>query len=156
MTLQTAAPLEHLNLKTTHPSAGELVRLTREGLMTADLPYQRGSVWKLAQRVALIESWLSGTAIPAVIVNDRDSPGWYQANGGRLGDGPCYAVIDGKQRIETATAWFVGQFAVPASWFPHGDVEQAEETRDGPYVRYTGLCRGARTHFALDIAQDHG
>lgn len=45
MTLQTAAPIEHLNLKITYPSARELVRLVSDGLMTVDPPYQRGSVW---------------------------------------------------------------------------------------------------------------
>jgi hypothetical protein len=152
MTLQTAAPIEHLSLKTTYPSARELVRLVSDGLMTADPPYQRGRAWEPGQRVALIESWLSGTPIPAVIVNDRDSPGWYQANGGSLADGPCYAVIDGKQRIETAAAWFAGRLAVPASWFRRGDVTQTEDTGDGPYVRYPWLSRGARTQFAIDTA----
>jgi hypothetical protein len=152
MTLQTTAPIGHLSLKTTFPSARELVRLVGDGLMTAELPYQRRSVWTRRQRIALIGSWLSGTPIPAVIINDRDSPGWYQANGGSLGDGPCYAVIDGKQRIETAAAWFAGEFAVPASWFDRGDVTQAESTGDGAYVRYPGLSRGARTRFAVDIA----
>lgn len=50
-----------------------------------------------------------------------------------------YAVIDGKQRIEAAQAWFGGELAVPASWFDPAMVENPFETEDGLYVYYTGL-----------------
>jgi hypothetical protein len=35
--------------------------------------------------------------------------------------------------------WMRGEFAVPTSWFPADCIAVAEETSDGPYVRYTGL-----------------
>lgn len=147
MTRQTAAPIEHINLTATYRSVRDLVRMRDDGLLTADPPYQRQSVWTTGDQVDLVRSWLRGATIPSVILNDRDTPQWKDANGPL--HGPCYAVIDGKQRIEAGAAWLGGQLAVPASWFTAEDVTRAEETGDGRYVRYTGLSRPARTQFAM-------
>ncbi len=152
MTRQTTAPIERLNLQDSYRTARELARMVEDGLMTLDAPYQRGSVWSVNQRIALVQSWLSGTPIPSIIVNDRANGRWAAANGGRhpgqTGE-PVYAVIDGKQRIETALAWFGGRLAVPATWFPIADVNKAVVTADGLYVRYSGLSEGARRHMAI-------
>lgn len=148
---QTGAPIERLRLENTYRSARELVNMMRDGLMTTDLPYQRGSVWTLDQRIALIRSWLSGTPIPSIIINDRWNAEWQQANG-PVGDDPGYAVIDGKQRLQTAVMWFGGALAVPASWFDSETVEVTEDTGDGPYVRYAGLSGAEQTSFALAVA----
>ncbi len=152
MTRQTTAPIERLNLQDSYRTARELARMVEDGLMTLDAPYQRGSVWSVSQRIALVRSWLSGTPIPSIIVNDRANGRWAAANGGRhpgMTGEPVYAVIDGKQRLETALAWFGGRLAVPATWFPLDDVNHAVVTADGLYVRYTGLSDGMQRHMSI-------
>lgn len=143
MTLQTVAPLEHRSLAATNRPADFFVRAVREGDMTLDAPYQRGPVWTTHQRIGLVKSWLLGIPVPAVILNDRGTLDWRHNNRKQLADdlGPLYAVIDGKQRILAAVAWFGGALLVPASWFPAEHVEVTEDTTDGPYVRYIGLTR---------------
>jgi hypothetical protein len=142
MTRQTATPIEHISLGATNRFADFFVRSVQRGDMVLDAPYQRGDVWDTDQRIALVRSWMMGVPIPAVIINDRTSPRWSDANPqARSGLGPAYAVIDGKQRILTAIAWLTGELAVPASWFPAEHVQATEDTPDGPYVRYTGLTR---------------
>lgn len=148
MTYQTPEPITRLNLENTYRTARELVRMMQDGLMTADLPYQRGDVWTQQQRIELIRSFLSGTPIPSIIINDRYCYAWTQANGG-VGEAPGYAVIDGKQRLETARMWFAGELAVPASWFPAEDVTGTLGTTDGPYVRYANLVKPAQADFAM-------
>jgi hypothetical protein len=140
MTRQTTTPLEHISLGATNRFVEFFVRTVERGDMTLDAPYQRGDVWTRDQQIALVRSWLMGLPVPAVIINDRTSPWWNQANpDAELG--PVYAVIDGKQRILAGIAWLSGELAVPASWFPPEHVETTEATGDGPYVRFTGLTR---------------
>jgi hypothetical protein len=142
MTRQTTQPIEHHSLGATNRFADFFVRTVESGDMILDAPYQRGNVWTEDQRIGLIRSWLHGFPIGAVILNDRGGPWWTEANpGSRFGLGPAYSVVDGKQRILTTIAWFAGQFAVPASWFPADRVDATEDTDDGPYVRFTGLTR---------------
>lgn len=148
MTLQTTQPLEHLNLNVSDREAAGLARELADGLMTVDLPYQRGPVWTAIQRIELVKSWMTGTSIPAIIRNDRDNPQWENNNGPVTGDEPFYAVIDGKQRLLTANAWFSGGYMVPASWFQPEYLSMTHETSDGPYVRYTGLTAAGRRIFA--------
>lgn len=140
MTRQTTEPLYHMSLGATNRFAEFFVRTVERGDMTLDAPYQRGLVWTDDQRIALVRSWMMGLPIPVVIINDRTHGAWVR-NVADEDLGPAYAVIDGKQRICTAIAWFAGDFAVPASWFPPEHVETTEDTDDGPYVRYTGLNR---------------
>ncbi|MFW3477371.1 hypothetical protein [Streptomyces microflavus] len=85
-----------------------------------------------------------------MILNDRATTEWQAANGydpTERGE-PMYACIDGQQRISTAIDWFEDQFAVPASWFDADDVTAAEDTADGPYVRWSGLTLPRQRHFA--------
>jgi hypothetical protein len=152
MTRQTLQPIERLRLENTYRSARELVNMMRDGLMTADLPYQRGDAWTPDQRIELIRSWLSGTPIPSIIINDRYNHEWAIANGTHVVEGPGYAVIDGKQRLETARMWYDSELAVPASWFEPSEVLVTEDTDDGPYVRYSGLTKAEQTSFALTVA----
>lgn len=135
MTRQTSQPLEHHSLNATNREAIGIVRLVQEGNLILDTPYQRGDVWTLDQRIALVKSWLLGLPIPAMIINDRMSSAWER--GAELG--PAYAMIDGKQRTLTAFAWYTNEFAVPASWFPADQLATTEDTADGPYVRFDGL-----------------
>lgn len=98
-------------------------------------PYQRGSVWTGAQHRSLIESILRGVPIGAVTINDRWSTNGYSGDTG-------YAVIDGKQRIETIRGFFADEFSVPADWFE--DDEIADEDADGE-IRFSQLTiRGQR------------
>lgn len=142
MTLQTATPIKAAPMQASARGAREIARIFTEDNGDLSPAYQRGTVWTTDQRIALVRSWLMGLPIPAVIINDRIFGPW--PDGGPNGTpqgGYTYAAIDGKQRIETAIAWFEGDLAVPASWFPADEVEHAEDTEDGPYVRYTGLTR---------------
>lgn len=140
MTRQTVAALESANLNTSNRSAREIARMVRDDYMTVDLPYQRGSVWTEDQRIALVRSWLTGVPIPAIIVNDRSTAWWTDIDAyDPRSLGPSYAVVDGRQRVECAIAWFESQLAVPASWFDPGQVEWTQDGNDGPYVTYDGL-----------------
>jgi hypothetical protein len=142
MTYQTASPLEHRSLGATNRFADFFVRNVQRGDMLLDPPYQRGDVWNNEQRMGLVRSWLQGVPIPAVIINDRCSPTWFAANPHDRDDPPySYAVIDGRQRIQTAVDWLGGELLVPASWFPAEHVAAKSWTSDGPYVRYTDLTQ---------------
>jgi hypothetical protein len=85
-----------------------------------DPPYQRTSVWSDEQRQNLIKRLIMGLSVGAVVTNDRHDY-----------TGATYAVIDGRQRIETLKAFFADGFAVPAWWFEdrclpedlHGDTD---------------------------------
>ena len=152
MTRQTQAPLDHLSLNATNRRARELARMVDDGYIDLNPPYQRGSVWSEDQRVALVRSWKSGVPIPAVIMNDRATHMWREANNGEdvRAMSAVYVIVDGKQRIECAMAWFAGEFAVPVSWFEADEVESTIDTADGPYVTYAGLNRTGRLHFDSD------
>lgn len=156
MTLQTTQPYTPLHLETTARSAREIARMAIDGLIDVAPPYQRGPVWDLTQRRLLVRSWRQGIPVPAIMVNDRTGVEWAAANGGvsplNTGQG-LYAVIDGRQRVETTVAWFTGQLSVPASWFDTADVTSAHDTDDGPYVTYTDLSGVARRVMDMGGAQ---
>jgi hypothetical protein len=92
----------------------------------------------------LIYSILSGTPVPALILNLRPVSAWFAPDGTKL---PVNAVIDGKQRLMTVRMFMADGLAVPASWFPPDRVAVTETTGDGPYVRYSGLTRTAQRFF---------
>lgn len=151
MTRQTVAPLNHTSLNPTYRAARGLVDLIADGSLLLDPPYQRGSVWTLDQRIALVESWLRGLPTHVVTLADRGTEMWRQANGVDVyetGKG-IWAVIDGKQRLTTAIMWLGNEFAVPASWFPADHVAETEDTSDGPYVRHDGLTPKGQRFFDL-------
>lgn len=151
-TLQTAAPLAKQSLQTTNRTARELAGFAIKGEMDLSPAFQRASTWTELQQQNLVKSWLLGIPIPNVIINARWSSGWPQEEGDYL-----YAVIDGKQRIEAAVAWFTGKLAVPASWFPDEDLASTIDTADGPYVTYDRLTRpgqwGLDTWATLPMAE---
>lgn len=150
MTRQTTAPLPDYRLSATNCTVRELV-----GTMLPEIdlnpPYQRGSVWTLDQRIGLVKSWLMGVPIPAIIMNDRTT-GEFALNNPEVApyaapynaDNPIWAVIDGKQRIETGKLWFHDQLQVPASWFDPEWIEQTTESRDGPYVAFGDLTEAGQ------------
>lgn len=140
-TRQTDQPLHDWRLTGASNREAHGIVTTMLDQMDLNPPYQRGTVWTTDQRIALVKSWMMGVPIPALVLNDRHTPAWQAANGTAVYDGdmPGYVVVDGKQRLETAIAWFANRLAVPASWFPADRVARTEDTPDGPYVRYNGL-----------------
>lgn len=121
-------PFQPFALASTHWTLDE-----QRDLFDLNPPYQRASVWTTAQRVALIESLLRGIPIGAIIYNSRGL-----GRGVRYGE-PMYAVIDGKQRVETIRAFVDSEFAVPAWWFDEDEVT----SRDGEatYADLTDIGR---------------
>lgn len=160
MTRQTAEPFDHMSLNPAYREAKGLTDQITEGVIVLDPPYQRGSVWTLDQRIALVESWLRGLPTHVITLADRGTDLWRRANEGNdpyeTGLG-IWAVIDGKQRLTTACMWFASEFAVPASWVPADFVETTEDTDDGLYVRHNGLTdvgrRFIRSRFGLLVAE---
>lgn len=140
--LQTAAPITGHSFDAHPRTAWALVALVDDGELVLDAPYQRGSVWTVDQRRALIRSFLLGIPVPSLVLNDRGNPDWRAANG----VDQVYAVVDGKQRIEAMLAWFRGELDVPASWFPAGQVESTHPTADGPYVSFDELTEPGRVY----------
>lgn len=138
MTRQTTTQIKHVSLAAANRPAREIARLAANDIDMSP-EYQRGSVWTEDQRIALIRSWLQGVPIPAIILNDRFWGPWPKDNNRMPVGGYGFAVVDGKQRIETAVAWFDDELAVPASWFDPEWLSETTETDDGPYVTYTGL-----------------
>lgn len=144
MTFQTSAPVRDMRMNITARAWGDVVHQVQKGTTTYDLPYQRGAVWTTEQRMLLIYSILSGTPIPALVVNDRPSSMWFGPDGEQR---PIYAVIDGQQRVTTVRMFMEGALLVPATWFEVEDVISREYTDDGPYVRYHDLSRRAQRFF---------
>jgi hypothetical protein len=149
MTRQTKSPLEHTNLGTTSRLARELVNNVRDGQIDLNPPYQRGQVWDEDQRIALIRSWLLGLPTGVLILSDRAQSNWAAGTGDifRTDGAAIWALIDGKQRVSSAMAWYNNEFAVPASWFPADLVETTEQTADGLYVRHGGLTVPGQRRF---------
>ncbi|MFF1713562.1 DUF262 domain-containing protein [Streptomyces sp. NPDC058268] len=150
MTLQTEAPLPQLRLGNHRYNVGSVLSMARRGHLELDPAYQRGSVWGLSRRRNLIRSLLLGLPIGQVTVNNRagcrfSAPGYSRRTS------PTFAVIDGKQRIETLLAFNNGDFSVPRSWWRPGDVDgqEWEDTSDGPYVRFEHLTDEGEVRFEL-------
>ena len=111
--------LVHTSLPMTTRQAREWVRQIEDGQCDLNPPYQRGTVWSTDQRRGLMKSFLLGLPVPAVILSNRGHFGWADPdipNPVMTGEGPMHAVIDGKQRFETALAWHRGELAIPAEW----------------------------------------
>ena len=146
MTRQTKAPLTRMPINASSMPLTMLVDFVRSGRIDLNPPYQRGDVWTTDQRIALVYSWLVGATVPSITISDRSSSQWKDTATYDIGqtDTGIWAVIDGRQRLTTAVMWMDGEFAVPASWWPAYEVEQTEDTDDGPYVRHTTLTDRGR------------
>jgi hypothetical protein len=148
MTMQTARPIEHIQVSTMTRPLGWILDFARPDHrrhLDMDQPYQRGDVWGLTRRRNLIRSMLLGVPIPSLVVNDRFSarfrePGYDQDRNW------AYALVDGKQRATTWLMFVADEFSVPASWFAEG-VLRGEDTDDGPYVRHSGLSESMQRMF---------
>lgn len=97
-------------------------------------PYQRGSVWTTGQRRALIRSLYMGVPVGAVIISVLPYTEPYD-----------YRVVDGKQRIEAARAWYTDEFGVPGWWFRERDVQD----RALPDARFSDLTQQGRRVFGM-------
>ena len=148
MTRQTREPLTRLPTTASLWSIEEYTNRIRRGEMLIDPPYQRGRRWSDQQRIDLMRSWLQGAPIPAVVLNERMSPAWRRTDPDLRVN---YAVVDGRQRLETALAWQFGQLAIPASWLPADWIHTTDDTDDGPYMRATGLHNPRRVGRLMDL-----
>ena len=132
--------LEKLHLNNYNRTAAHFLtggEYRKEDIFEMDPPYQRGSVWTNDQRVALIKSLFLGLPIGAIVLNHR----------GYTGD-KIYAVVDGKQRIETLRDFHQSKLAVPAEWFDAEDINEIFTDADGiEKVYLNGLKPVMRRHF---------
>jgi hypothetical protein len=128
------APLPRLSLQSYNHTAQHFSVEREDDFFDLDTPYQRGSVWDEPRRQALIRSMMMGLPVGAVVINKR---GYHL-------DKP-YAVVDGKQRIETLRAWETDQFAVPRHWFEDRYVEEPDSS--DPDIRFSELSVIGRRHW---------
>jgi hypothetical protein len=120
-----------------------------------DPPYQRASVWTVAQQRLLMRSFLTRLPVPAVVINDRfQSKAFIDA--GR--EDWRTALVDGRQRVEAILAWVDGELTLPADWFGPEYVDETTTDVDGTrMVSSRGLTvPGARlvgSRIMLPVAQ---
>lgn len=100
-----------------------------------DAPYQRGSVWTVEQRRALIKSLYMGVPVGAVIVSKLPF---------RRGTQYAYRIVDGKQRIEAIRSWVNDEFDVPGWWFAPEYIE-----RPGDEVKWSDLTSRGHRRFEI-------
>ncbi|MGW5817246.1 DUF262 domain-containing protein [Streptomyces noursei] len=160
MTRQTNEPLVHHSLHPTRMGVREWVERIGKGEVELSPPYQRGEMWSVSQKIALVESWLRGNPTGVIVMSDRSNDAWAQVHGDVYESGAAvWAVVDGKQRLLAAREWFGGRFAIPASWLAPAWVERCVETEDGPYVRFTDLTEVGRLKIAalcvVDVSMLH-
>lgn len=131
------APLVNRNMQPTARNFRDLIGFWRDGQINMTPPYQRGDVWTVQQRQALIKSLLLGIPVAALVLNLRDNQAWRDNEGDPT---HSYAVIDGKQRLTTVRMLFDGDLAVPADWF---EPDWIKPSPDGPSwtprVRHQGM-----------------
>ncbi|MFE3629355.1 DUF262 domain-containing protein [Streptomyces goshikiensis] len=148
MTLQTSRPIEHVTHNPAQLEARGLVTDAQRGDLDLNPSYQRGAVWSVLQQRSLVYSWLSGRPTGVITLSDRDNPRWAAANGDIYTTGmPWRAVVDGKQRLLCASAWFTDELTVPASWFKPDLIAETRGTEDGPYVCFSGLTDAGQLKF---------
>lgn len=96
-------------MRTTNSPITSLVRKLQEDKLNIDPPYQRGSVWGMDRKIALIKSMTIGLPIGSIFLDNRPFPEWP-------------AVIDGKQRILAVLDWFEDRVFVPSAWFEDREI----------------------------------
>lgn len=128
-------PLPRLSLQAFNHTTMHYTMERADGdIFELETPYQRGSVWSESQRQALIRSMLMGLPTGSIIINRRG----YQLQ-------KAYAVVDGKQRIETLRAWENDEFTVPRHWFEDRFIEEPDST--DPDVSWSGLSIIGQRHW---------
>jgi hypothetical protein len=125
-----AYTIDHWVLDIAEESRGELV--THRFDFSA--PYQRGSVWTLDQRKALIKSIYTGLPVGSITVAALP----FKHNGA------SWRIVDGKQRVETVRAFVRDEFAVPGAWFRDHDLD---ESLEGFNVYFSDLTKRGQRSF---------
>ena len=84
-------------------SVDAVLNLKKSGMLVVNAEYQRGEVWKLAQRKRLVDSVLRGYTIPLFYFHyiKREVEGFAQER---------FEVIDGQQRLDALYFFKEGQF----------------------------------------------
>lgn len=103
-----------------------------------DPPFQRGSVWTPPQKVAWIETLLSGLGIPAIIVNRF--PDEHPVYGFRE------VVIDGQQRLRATAEFLRDEFRVRGELWS----EQSSMFRRA-FVMTQSICSVVYCSFRTDL-----
>jgi hypothetical protein len=98
-------PLPEISLQSYRYTVGHYASEWQDEKFDLDAPYQRGSVWTIEQRQALIKSLLMGIPVGTVIIAVQP-----------YGSDTHYRVVDGKQRVETIQRFVCGDFPIPAEW----------------------------------------
>jgi hypothetical protein len=98
-------PLPEISLQSYRYTVGHYASDWRDEKFDLDAPYQRGSVWTVEQRQALIKSLLMGIPVGTVIIAVQP-----------YGADAHYRVVDGKQRVETIQLFVRGEFPIPSEW----------------------------------------
>lgn len=136
--------LKALQLNLTNRPAVTFANASTDDMYDLDAPYQRGSVWGDAQRVALIKSMLLRLPTGAIYINVRDM---------EL-DKP-YVVIDGKQRILAIRSFHANEFGVPADWFADNEVTAPVEGDTAYFSNLNLLGRNRILHATIATYEAH-
>ena len=75
------------------------------------VPYQRGYVWSLEQKQALIDSVYRGLEIGRIIVHHKSHEEQVRAYKAGYTDSATFDIVDGKQRLSTLVSFCRGEFA---------------------------------------------
>lgn len=135
--------LKQWKLENAARSLGELVNGVNDGDIDLSPPYQRGDVWELPRRQALIKSVLTGVPIGAIILNDRFGAHFQHPDYDRVTT-PMYAVIDGKQRLTTLQRFVADKVPVPSNWFT---ADERISTESADTLVWSELTRPTRIGF---------
>jgi len=151
------APLVNRNMQPTARNLRDLIGFWRDGQINMTPPYQRGDVWTVDQRVALIKSLLLGIPVAALMLNMRDNHDWKQNEGEPHSLAPSYAVIDGKQRLTTVRMFFDGDLEVPIDWFEPDWIDWSCTARGASVVAWGNFEIHARRYmgqgFSIPVAE---
>lgn len=117
-------------------------------------PYQRGVVWGLRRKRALIRSLVIGVPIPALVLNNRirtsdDEHTFTPDQWQRM------AVIDGKQRISAILGFLKDEFAVPGEWFGREEEEIFfSQLAHGPQRKFKNIAVPCAEGTLVSIAEE--
>lgn len=140
MSLQTATPVTPAICTPTTPmyeAFRQYDYLRRIDTLQLYPDYRAGRSWPLTRQRTLIRSLLSGVPVGLIVLNDRLSAAFREESGSP--SGWTLTVIDGGARISTVLAFYAGELAVPATWFPDEVIDRYTPTDDGAYVTFRGL-----------------
>lgn len=143
---RTAEPIDTLHLSSLRYCAMNFTSENGHAKYDLNPPYQRGSVWSTQQRRDLIRSLLMGVPIGAVITNKRTYS--TERNIRIYGVPHIYAVVDGKQRVETIIAFANDELSVPAEWWEDRSLIAEKVTDDG-FVTFSGLTDYGQRQFEM-------